>query len=114
MPVTASDDDLSEVGGYAVERRLGTGGMRVVYLARSASGEQVAVKVIRTEWAQDPDFRARFELEVAAARMVHSAFTAPVVNADPMRPGPGWRLCSRLVSSCLRGCVTAVLCRRTG
>lgn len=56
VPVTASDDDLSEVGGYAVERRLGAGGMGVVYLARSASGEQVAVKVIRTEWAQDPDF----------------------------------------------------------
>lgn len=48
VPVTASDDDLSEVGGYAVERRLGAGGMGVVYLARSASGEQVAVKVIRT------------------------------------------------------------------
>ncbi|MET7858180.1 serine/threonine-protein kinase [Streptomyces sp. NPDC005318] len=88
MPVKASDDDLSEVGGYAVERRLGAGGMGVVYLARSASGEQVAVKVIRTEWAQDPDFRARFELEVAAARMVHSAFTAPVVNADPYASRP--------------------------
>ncbi|MGW5276917.1 protein kinase domain-containing protein [Streptomyces sp. NPDC004044] len=84
----ASDDDLSEVGGYAVERRLGAGGMGVVYLARSASGEQVAVKVIRTEWAQDPEFRARFELEVAAARMVHSAFTAPVVNADPYASRP--------------------------
>ncbi|MCX5318139.1 PQQ-binding-like beta-propeller repeat protein [Streptomyces sp. NBC_00154] len=88
MPVKVSDDDLSEVGGYAVERRLGAGGMGVVYLARSASGEQVAVKVIRTQWAQDPEFRARFELEVAAARMVHSAFTAPVVNADPYASRP--------------------------
>ncbi|GAB2604235.1 hypothetical protein GCM10027168_41470 [Streptomyces capparidis] len=76
------------VSDYRIEGRLGTGGMGVVYLARSLSGEQVAVKVIREEWAQDPGFRARFELEVAAARMVHSAFTAPVVDADPCAVRP--------------------------
>ncbi|GGO94734.1 hypothetical protein GCM10012280_50330 [Wenjunlia tyrosinilytica] len=62
--------------------------MRVVYLARSASGEKAAVKVVRREWTEDPQFRARFELEVAAARMVHSAFNAPVIDADPYAPRP--------------------------
>lgn len=57
--------------------------MGVVYLARSAAGRQVALKVIRPEYADDPHFRARFRREVAAARKVSGAFTASVVDADP-------------------------------
>ncbi|MDQ1024706.1 outer membrane protein assembly factor BamB/predicted Ser/Thr protein kinase [Streptomyces umbrinus] len=76
------------MGGYRLESRLGAGGMGVVYRASSASGRPVALKVIGREWAEDPEFRARFELEVAAARMVHSEFTAPIVDADPHAPAP--------------------------
>lgn len=82
------DDDPTEVGGYKLERRLGAGGMGVVYLARSPRGTPVALKVVRREWAEDKAFRARFELEVAAARMVHSQYTAPVVDASPRGPEP--------------------------
>ncbi len=57
--------------------------MGVVHLARSPAGRQVALKVIRPEYADDPDFRARFRREVAAARKVSGAFTASVVDADP-------------------------------
>ncbi|GAA2065760.1 serine/threonine-protein kinase [Streptomyces cheonanensis] len=71
------------LGDYVLERRLGSGGMGVVYLARTPAGRQVAVKVIRREYAQDPGFRARFRREVAAARKVGGAYTAPVVDADP-------------------------------
>lgn len=66
-----------------MERRLGAGGMGVVYLARSAAGWRVALKVIRPEYADEPHFRARFRREVAAARKVSGAFTAPVLDADP-------------------------------
>jgi serine/threonine protein kinase len=53
-----------------------------VYLGRSAAGRLVAVKTIRAEFAEEPDFRTRFAHEVAAARRVSGAFTAPVVAAD--------------------------------
>ncbi|MFF3289000.1 PQQ-binding-like beta-propeller repeat protein [Streptomyces sp. NPDC003023] len=70
-------------GQYSLEACLGNGGMGVVHLATSASGLRLAVKVIHAEHAQDPEFRARFRQEVAAARRVSGAFTAPVVDADP-------------------------------
>ncbi|MFH9229268.1 protein kinase domain-containing protein [Streptomyces lydicus] len=70
-------------GQYRLESRLGSGGMGVVHLARSSSGLLLAVKVIHAEFAQDPEFRGRFRQEVAAARRVSGAFTAPVVDADP-------------------------------
>lgn len=57
--------------------------MGVVHLARSPSGLQLAVKVVHRQHAADPEFRARFRQEVAAARRVSGAFTAPVVDADP-------------------------------
>ncbi|MCX0244428.1 serine/threonine-protein kinase, partial [Streptomyces drozdowiczii] len=81
--------DLPEkVGGYAVERQLGAGGMGVVYLARSRGGRAVAVKVARSELAADPHFRERFRAEVEAARSVGGFHTAPVVDADPDAPAP--------------------------
>ena len=75
-------------GQYRLEARLGSGGMGVVHLARSASGLQLAVKVVHAEFAADPEFRARFRQEVAAARRVSGAFTAPVVDADPEAERP--------------------------
>jgi hypothetical protein len=59
-----------------------------VYLGRSPGGRQVAIKVIRTELAEDADFRARFAREVSAARKVSGIFTAPVVDADLDGPVP--------------------------
>ncbi|MFD9816207.1 PQQ-binding-like beta-propeller repeat protein [Streptomyces sp. NPDC059080] len=70
-------------GQYRLESRLGAGGMGEVHLARSSSGLRLAVKVVHAEFAQDPEFRGRFRQEVAAARRVSGAFTAPVVDADP-------------------------------
>ncbi|MGW1886883.1 protein kinase domain-containing protein [Streptomyces sp. NPDC001970] len=72
----------SAVGEYHIERRIGAGGMGVVYLAVSPSGRRVALKVIRAEFAGDADYRARFRHEIEAARQVSGAFTAPVVGAD--------------------------------
>ncbi|MGW4166284.1 serine/threonine-protein kinase [Streptomyces chartreusis] len=76
------ETDPAEVGGYRIEDRLGSGGMGVVYLARSASGRRLAVKVVHAQYADDDEFRTRFRREVAAARQVSGAFTAPVVDAD--------------------------------
>ncbi|MEU9166457.1 PQQ-binding-like beta-propeller repeat protein [Streptomyces sp. NPDC048420] len=81
--MTLRENDPESVGGYRIESRIGTGGMGVVYLGRSASGRAVAVKVVHARYAGNPEFRARFRQEIAAARRVSGAFTAPVVDADP-------------------------------
>jgi serine/threonine kinase PknH len=75
--------DPAAVGGYRLRGRLGAGGMGVVYLALTPGGRPVALKVVRPELGDDPDFRARFQQEVAAARRVSGFFTAQVVDADP-------------------------------
>ncbi|MFI9251699.1 PQQ-binding-like beta-propeller repeat protein [Streptomyces sp. NPDC053069] len=82
------ETDPAEIGGYRIEDRLGSGGMGVVYLARSASGRRLAVKVVHGQYADDDEFRIRFSREVAAARQVSGAFTAPVVDADADAPRP--------------------------
>ena len=80
--------DPRQVGRYRLLGRLGSGGMGRVFLGQSPGGRLVAVKVIRSELADSPEFRARFAHEVAAARKVSGIFTAPVVDADPGAPQP--------------------------
>ncbi|MFJ9577921.1 protein kinase [Streptomyces sp. NPDC101191] len=75
-------DDPRQVGEYRLLRRLGAGGMGRVYLGRTPGGRTVAVKVVRHELTENPEFRARFRQEVSAARRVGGAWTAPVLDAD--------------------------------
>ena len=75
--------DPEQIGGYVliglwVPARWGRS-----ILGLSAAGRMVAVKTIKIELAEEPDFRTRFAQEVAAARRVSGAFTAAVVAADP-------------------------------
>ncbi|MFI0809949.1 protein kinase domain-containing protein [Streptomyces echinatus] len=82
QPLRATDPRL--IGPYDVTHRLGAGGMGEVYLARSRTGLRLAVKVVRTEHAEDRTFRARFRHEVRAAQTVGGAgtYAARVVDAD--------------------------------
>ncbi|MEV8055523.1 serine/threonine-protein kinase [Streptomyces antimycoticus] len=80
-PLEAGDPE--RVGRYRIVARLGRGGMGQVYLGRSPGGRAVAVKVVRAELAEDPEFRRRFDREVRAARLVTGFFTAAVVDAEP-------------------------------
>nr|WSX78576.1 serine/threonine protein kinase [Streptomyces sp. NBC_00899] len=75
-------DDPQRIGTYRLLGRLGTGGMGVVFLARSDRGRTVAVKLVRAELAAQEEFRTRFRREVLAARRVGGSWTAPVLDAD--------------------------------
>ncbi|GGT24628.1 hypothetical protein GCM10010222_78300 [Streptomyces tanashiensis] len=74
-------EDPTHVGPYRLIARLGAGGMGLVYLGRSDVGRTVAVKVVQSEYAAQPEFRRRFAREVAAARLVGGSWTAGVLDA---------------------------------
>ena len=63
----------SMVAGYRIERKLGTGAMGTVYLARDEHLQRlVAVKLLTVELAGDKRFRERFLRESrVAARLEH-------------------------------------------
>ncbi|MFE5369000.1 protein kinase domain-containing protein [Streptomyces mirabilis] len=67
--------DPRQAGPYRLETVLGSGGMGRVYLGRDTTGGAglAAVKVIRSEYAEDPLFRKRFEREVGALDRVKGA-----------------------------------------
>jgi serine/threonine protein kinase len=79
-PLVASDP--TQVGRYRLTARLGAGGMGVVYLGTAENGTPVAVKLLRPELADDPEFRARFTREVSALTRVMGVCTVRVVEAD--------------------------------
>src|SRR5215212_8479092 len=60
-------------GRYQLLNPIGGGGMATVYMARDLTlGRMVAVKVLREQYATDPQFVERFRREAqAAARLAH-------------------------------------------
>lgn len=76
-------EDPRRIGAYQLVKRLGGGGMGQVFLGRSRGGRLLAVKLVRPELADTPDFRRRFRREVEAARQVGGFYTAHVLDADP-------------------------------
>ncbi|MGW6919642.1 serine/threonine-protein kinase, partial [Kitasatospora sp. NPDC054939] len=75
-------EDPRIVGPYRLHRRLGAGGMGVVYLGSDRRGQRVALKLIRSELAEDQEFRTRFAREIAAASRIRGGCTARVVGSD--------------------------------
>jgi serine/threonine protein kinase len=68
-----ADKVPATLGGYQIIKELGRGGMGAVYLARQISLDRnVALKVMKAQWASQPSFVARFTREAyAAAQLVH-------------------------------------------
>lgn len=63
------------VGGrYQIIKKIGSGGMAIVYLAKDLSLDRnVAIKVLRDEYTEDATFRRHFQKEaVAIAKLSHN------------------------------------------
>ncbi|MER5483756.1 protein kinase [Streptomyces sp. NPDC002812] len=80
QPLKADDPEV--VGGYRLAAVLGAGGMGKVYLSYTPGGRPIAIKVIRSEFGEDPEFRRRFQQEVRSAERVQGLYTAPVIDSD--------------------------------
>ena len=93
------------IGRYEIIRELGEGGMAAVYLARDPNTERhVVVKVIKREYGEDPEFRARFKREAKTIAALEHPAIVPIYEFDEhegqpfiaMRHMPGGSLLDRL------------------
>ena len=72
----------SEFAGCRIEAVLGRGGMGVIYRATELRlGRPVALKLIATEQASDPDVRERFEREARMTASIEHPNVVPVYGA---------------------------------
>jgi serine/threonine protein kinase len=97
------------VAHYALQARLATGGMGVIYRAFDERTKRlVALKVLSTQFGNDPDYRARFAQEAELAARVEHPNIVPIydVGGDPnlyiaMRLVPGTDLATVLRSGAM-------------
>ncbi len=79
MPVSLPEDAF--IGPYRVVRKLGQGGMGVVYEAlHTGLGRRVAIKVLRGELAADKEVAARFAHEARTVNRVEHPGVVQVVD----------------------------------
>src|SRR5262249_50211811 len=72
------------IAGYTIIERLGEGGMGVVYKAKQIAMDRwVAIKVLRDELAQEPEYIRRFLKEARlAGRMRHAHIVSALDCGD--------------------------------
>jgi serine/threonine-protein kinase len=71
------------VGGFCVQRTVGTGATGSVYLAEDIAGERVALKILASELADDERFRRRFLRESELARSLdHPHIVSTLAEGD--------------------------------
>ncbi|MEV7008442.1 protein kinase [Streptosporangium sp. NPDC051022] len=80
--------DPGQIGEYRLTAVLGQGGQGTVYLGRTASGDEVAVKVLHAHLVEDPEARRRFLRETDLARRVAPFCTARVLDAGMHQDRP--------------------------
>ena len=74
MSTTISPEGMILGGRYRVIKLIGSGGMADVYLATDlSSGMNVAIKILKQEFATNPEFIKRFDTEAKAASSLSHA-----------------------------------------
>jgi serine/threonine protein kinase len=81
-PSTHEEEVEERVGPYRLIRRLGQGGMGVVYLAEGPEHQEVALKVLRPHVAHDPIARARLQREATTLQKVNHPGVAGILDHD--------------------------------
>jgi eukaryotic-like serine/threonine-protein kinase len=86
--VTEEDRRFVDAAGrYALESRIATGGMGEVWRANdTVLGRRVAVKLLKSEYADDATFRSRFETEARHAASLHHPNVAAVYDFGEAQP----------------------------
>src|SRR3954466_6242023 len=75
-------------GEYSLQRELGRGGMGVVYLARDVQLDRdVAIKVLPTHLARDPEARGRFMREARMAAGLSHPHIVPIHRVSEVPAG---------------------------
>ncbi|MBN1284796.1 MAG: protein kinase [Anaerolineae bacterium] len=75
------ESTLQKLGPYKIIELLGRGGMSVVYRAYQPSMKrEVAVKVLKTNLADEPDFMERFNREVEVISRLEHPHILPVID----------------------------------
>jgi eukaryotic-like serine/threonine-protein kinase len=86
--VQARDDEKEPLvgqtlsGKWRVDARLGAGGMATVYAATHRNGNRVAIKLLRSTYARDPEVRARFLREGYVSNAVGHPGAVKVLDDD--------------------------------
>jgi serine/threonine-protein kinase len=81
QPESQPETFADGAGRYRLSGRIATGGMGEVWRARdTALGRDVAVKLLKPEYAGDPVFRTRFEGEARHAARLHHPGVAAVYD----------------------------------
>lgn len=72
---------VDDAGRYRLDSRIATGGMGEVWRGTDTTlGREVAVKLLKTEYADHPTFRSRFETEARHAASLHHPGVAAVFD----------------------------------
>jgi serine/threonine-protein kinase len=81
---------FTRIGRYTITKRLGEGGMGVVFLAeREDLGSRVAIKILRDAWVS-PARRGRFVSEQRTLAQLNHPSIAHIYDADALPDGTPW------------------------
>jgi serine/threonine-protein kinase len=70
----------TQFDGYQIDSLLGVGGMGKVYKAIAPSGAEVALKIVKPDYARNPTFMRRFKREARIAQTVRNPHVVPVLD----------------------------------